>query len=326
MTSSYDIDGVSVEVSGSPAAADDARSRLRPMQVSMVRRPNVSMEFRSGVAAPAHVGWPRMRPVYDPPAGTVLYSDAHDLLAVQTAHGVSALCRPSHSQARIWAGDGSPAARRLASHAVFTLCLVELLRARQRFNLHAAALSARGAGLLVAGSSGAGKSTLTVALLRAGFAFMSDDTCFLVRRRGGITVVPLPDAIDVTDTTIGFFGELAPLLHDPVPDGSLKRQLHPESIYDVAYGGPCTAGVIVFPDRMRAAESRLEPMAAAEALLELTPNLLLTAPLRAQEHLEILADLVRTSSCYRLLAGTDFTRQAQLLGDLLQQTPAAVSG
>ena len=66
-----------------------------------------------------------------------------------------------------------------------------------------------GQGLLFTGASGAGKSTLTVALLRAGFGLLGDDTLFLTQNEEGIRALAFPDEVDVTEQTIGFFPELS---------------------------------------------------------------------------------------------------------------------
>jgi len=67
----------------------------------------------------------------------------------------------------------------LATHPLLTIALVETMKRFGRFPLHAAGLARQGKGVLVPGASGSGKSTTSVALVRAGFDFLSDDTVFL---------------------------------------------------------------------------------------------------------------------------------------------------
>jgi energy-coupling factor transporter ATP-binding protein EcfA2 len=55
-----------------------------------------------------------------------------------------------------------------------------LLGASVVTDLHAACVSRNGKGILLVGDSGAGKSTLAYACARAGFAFTSDDTSYLI--------------------------------------------------------------------------------------------------------------------------------------------------
>ena len=261
---------------------------------------------------------PAARVVYDSPVGEVSYRDADDMLRVRYGGVVDAACCASAGRARIRYAAGSREARWIASHPVLTICLGELLRRRGRFPLHAAALAAGGQGLLLAGRSGAGKSTLALALLRAGFGFLGDDGCFLAPEPGGVRVLALPDEIDVTDTTVALFPELGFLRGRRPPAGSRKRQLNPEEARGGASLAECTARALVFPRLSGEPRSRLEPMSAAEALLELVPNVLLTEPARGRAHLAALAELARECTCHRLWTGRDLAAVPSLLGGLLR--------
>ncbi len=67
----------------------------------------------------------------------------------------------------------------LAAYPYFTIPLMEVMKRRGRFPLHAGCVAKEGRGLLLAGTSGSGKSTLTAALVRDGWDFLSDDTVFI---------------------------------------------------------------------------------------------------------------------------------------------------
>ena len=114
---------------------------------------------------------------------------------------------------------------------MFNFCLVELLKRRERYSLHAAGFCVGGRGLLLPGTSGAGKSTLSLALLRAGCSFLGDDTLFLAAGPDGLRVMAFPDEVDITDETAGFFPELHGLLRRPKPSGGPKRQILAEEVY-----------------------------------------------------------------------------------------------
>jgi hypothetical protein len=58
-------------------------------------------------------------------------------------------------------------------------------------------------------------------------------------------------------------------------------------------------------------------LSPGEALLELAPNVLLTEARSSQAHLDVLAELVERSDCYRLATGTDLQGAVELLGALL---------
>jgi hypothetical protein len=208
------------------------------------------------------------------------------------------------------------------SHPLFTLPLVELLKHRGLYGLHAGGVcrdgrdGRDGRAVLLPGTSGSGKSTLTLALARAGFGFLGDDTLFLARSSEGLKVLAFPDEFDLTDQTVAFFPELASLLDVDRPDGWRKRQLRAEQVYR-ANGAEvvweCDPGLLVFPRVAGVRESRLAPMPKDEALLELAPNVLLTDPASSQAHFDALAELVERSDCWRLETGTDLDEAVRLL-------------
>ena len=79
----------------------------------------------------------------------------------------------------------------------------------------------------------------------------------------------------------------------------------------------CEPAALVFPRITRAGASRLEPIPAHEALMELLPNVLLTEPRACQAHLDALAQVTSVIPCYRLWTGDDFDELPALLGDLI---------
>src|SRR5829696_1466585 len=58
---------------------------------------------------------------------------------------------------------------------LFHLALIELLRCRGLYTIHATALEKQGRGILIPGNSGRGKTTSFISLLRAGYRYLSDD-------------------------------------------------------------------------------------------------------------------------------------------------------
>ena len=261
------------------------------------------------------------RPVYVPRHGTVTYSDAEDRLYLDLDDRARAVCDVARGETRV---ETRVAARRpaddatwLLSHPVLTLPLVEQLKRRGLYSVHAAAVAVDGRALLVAGTSGAGKSTLALALLRAGLDFLGDDMCFLTDRGDGLRVCAFPDEVDVTDETARLFPELHALLDEPRHPGWPKRRLLPEAVFDVRFVRECRPGVIVFPRVAGTERSVLTPMSPGAALVALAPNVLLTEPRAAQAHLDALAGLVEASDCYALETGRDLDALPAVLARLL---------
>jgi hypothetical protein len=96
------------------------------------------------------------------------------------------------------------------------VALIECLRARGRYPLHAAGLIAPdGRVVLVPGTKGAGKSTLTLALIERGFSVLSDDTLFVERRAGGIALIGYRKRFHVRPDLLERRPDLAPLVRRP---------------------------------------------------------------------------------------------------------------
>ncbi len=258
------------------------------------------------------------RPVYDPPLGEVVYDDAADRLFIGYGPRLRVLCEPERGRACASAAGMEEEDLWSLSHPLFTLPLVELLKRRGLFGLHAGGVCRDGKALLLPGTSGSGKSTLTLALARAGFGLLGDDTLFLARRpEEGVRVLAFPDEFDLTDQTVSFFPELKALAGEARPAGWRKRQVRVEEAYGAPVAWECAPAVLVFPRVAGVRHSELEPLSAGEALLELAPNVLLTEPRSSQAHLDALAALVEASECFRLATGTDLDEAVRAVGGLL---------
>jgi hypothetical protein len=161
-----------------------------------------------------------------------------------------------------------------------------------------------------------GKTTLTTGLVRAGFDYLTDEAVSFDPDTGDIEAYPKPLSIDAGSQFL--FPELEP----PVPPGSERPkdaqwQVPPSSIRPDSVAGPCRARWVVFPKYEEGASTRLEPVARAEALVELTKN-----TFRFREHprraLDTLAAVIRDVDCYRLSVGR--------LDEAVEQVAALMEG
>jgi len=258
----------------------------------------------------------RWRPVYDSPAGEVLYSDLLDCLYMTYEDRARLLCDPRHGTSRLSLVRSDAAASEtewLASHPLFTLPLIEMLKRRGGYNVHAAGLSLGGCGLLLAGTSGAGKSTLALALARAGWGFMGDDMLFLTQHGGAQRVLAFPDEVDAAEQTLSLLPELRPVLERPLARGWPKRPVWIEDVYAADLVRECRPMAVVLPRVAHTEASVLTPIEPAEAFLSLAPNVLLTEPRSSQAHLDALGALVRNTACFRLETGRDLDAVPDLL-------------
>lgn len=325
----YQLHGLTLAVRGLegwPEAAAALRSRLASILARDERDGNTPPDLAFEICRSSGPGHDlerpdRIRSVYDPPLGEVVYDDRADLLYIEHGPRLRALCEPVAGRARFSAIQPDEHDLWLLSHPLFSLPFVEMLKRRGLYSLHAAGLSANGRALVLPGTSGSGKSTLAVALARAGLGFLGDDTLFLSSGAEGLRVLAFPDEVDLTEQSLGFFPEVGPWL-TPATDGWQKRQLPAGRVFDTEIVWESAPGVLVFPQIAGRRKSRLEPIDAGEALLELVPNVLLTEPVSSQAHLDALASLARSSRCYRLQTGTDLDSAARLLLDLLEEKAA----
>lgn len=208
------------------------------------------------------------------------------------------------------------------SHPLFTIPLHVILKQQGRYMVHAATLAHEGHGLLVSGVSGAGKTTLALALVRAGWEFLGDDTVFVSAQGPDWIGHGFPDEVDITPQTAGFFPELAPWSRPLVPGERPKRAVCAAQVYGIQPRWDCQPRVLVFPQSIRTGETRLEPMAPSEALVGLMNNVLRTDRAGSQGHLDALAGLVRQCDCYRVWTGQDFGEIPGRMRELLRRREA----
>ncbi len=263
----------------------------------------------------------RLRSVYDPPVGEVVYAAATDQLYISYGEDARVLCDVRQERVQVSYTEAAQDNLWLLTCPLLTIPLMELLKRRQRYSLHAAGVCIDGAGVVMPGTSGAGKTTLTLALLRGGWDMLSDDMLFLTD--GGahapddIHALAFPDAIDITEATARFFSELQAWARQPTERGWMKHQLRFEAVYGCRFAWSCEPSVLVFPSVAEEGTSRLIPISQDEALFELAPNVLLTEAVSSQRHLDHLAALARTCQCYRMAVGRDFDVIPDMLRGLL---------
>lgn len=309
----YDFHGVRMLVHAErPAVGQAVDARLRHFRSpSASGKHDIAIELTDGrTPAAAGVG----RPVYDTPFGPVTYDDAADQLWSDCGGQAWLDVHAGAGLAHLWATDASW----LISHPLLTIALVELLKRRSLFALHAAAMATtEGAVVLFPGASGAGKTTLALGLLRQGWGFLADDMVFLSDH----TVLGFPDEVDVSEDTAALFPGIGPALHRPAAGDRAKRPLLIEDAFDDPPVRSGRAAAIVLPHVGAGEESRLTPVGPDEALVALAPNVLLTDVAASQAHLDALAALVRSTPCFALATGRDFRRVSQLLAGVVERRP-----
>jgi hypothetical protein len=319
---SYLFHGVPISLAGNDEAVALAEERFRRFPPAPVGAPPATFEFCHPLNGDGHaIERPagEARPFYELPGGEASYYHASERLYISYYRdGVRALSDLARGHTQLSYLEPDTYSLYLASHPFVTLPLVELLKRRGLYNLHAAGLCIDGQGLLLSGNSGAGKTTLAVALVRAGFDFLSDDMLFLTSGRDGLRILGFPDQSDVADETVSMFPELRAALNPVGLRLGPKSQIRVEEFYEANTVWECRPAVVVFPRIGHTEQSVLTSVGRDEALLELLPNLFLTETVSSQAHLDALTRLAREARCYRLEAGRDFDALADRLRSLVQ--------
>lgn len=198
-------------------------------------------------------------------------------------------------------------------------------RAHGCYPLHAAAVEFAGQRLLLPGPSGSGKTTLSLALVRGGGAWRADDKLLFTRRAGATRAISLYRNANVHPDTAARFAELRFVLDRPPLDRTnAKRACQMEEVAPRVDLREFTPSILVFPEVVPAARSRVVPLARPAAHLMLasqSPTCSHRPRLRAQ--VEALAGLARELPAYRLLAGQDVLEAPASVASLLR---AALDG
>jgi len=114
---------------------------------------------------------------------------------------------------------------------LFHLALIELLRRRDLYTIHATALEYNGRAVLIPGNSGRGKTTSFISLLRSGYRYLSDDHPLLQDSGAHVEVLPFPIKINYTDATAQFFPEVKSAAEQLFHPGGPNRFFYAADLY-----------------------------------------------------------------------------------------------
>jgi hypothetical protein len=168
--------------------------------------------------------------------------------------------------------------------------------------MHAGGVECEGRGLVFPAAMEAGKTTLVAGLVRAGFGYLTDEAVAVDETT--LCIRPYPKPLSIERESWFLFPELEPSAD--LPNDAYKNeqwQVPPSAIRPDAVGEPCPIDVVVFPRYRAGAETTLEPLRRAEALIELAENTF-AFDTNARQRLDALAEVVRPAECLRLQMGS----------------------
>jgi hypothetical protein len=184
--------------------------------------------------------------------------------------------------------------------------LMEMLRHRGVFPIHAAALARDGRGYLFFGQGGNGKTTVALALIKSGFQYLADDKLLLRREPEGVAALAVSRRFNIDPDMARHYPELGVLAALPPLPHSVKRAFDVSQLYPGAFAPECRVGVIVHVRRRPGERGRLVPLSPTASFLELTRHTVVSVDREgAACQLGLLRDLVRQSRSYRLDNGDD---------------------
>jgi hypothetical protein len=144
--------------------------------------------------------------------------------------------------------------------------LPPLLRRQGYYMLHGFAATRHGRAILLVGQSGSGKTTTGLALLRAGWEFLCNDTVMLQALPDGIYALPFPGQPGIRPKT---FKLLPWLLEAPLQFVSEQQWLLQTTIWPGRWAEPALVSTVYFPQIDGRGPSRLHPLPAAVGLSRL---------------------------------------------------------
>lgn len=158
---------------------------------------------------------------------------------------------------------------------------------------HAAALTWQESGLILSGTSGQGKSSLSLALIKHGCKFLSDDIACVDPARNQLE--PFARKLNLRQRGLPILNRLLPK-KEIIPGSTDMEEIFPDSI-----GGPAPLRCL-FLLRGFADQATIRPVPQHQALLEALQNSHTLVQQPAQALLRF-APLFSRMRCYELLAG-----------------------
>jgi hypothetical protein len=211
-------------------------------------------------------------------------------------------------------------ARRYVLSDLLLAPLMEMLKQRGYYGLHAATLSRNGTGYLFPATAGQGKTTVALGLLKQGFQYAGDDKVLLREQDGEIAALAFTRRFNI-DPDIGdryrelaFVADLEPL---PLCE---KRPVDVSAVYPGSFVPRCRPGFVIHLQRTPGAESRIVPLSRPESFARLVRQTILAFDQRvALRQLALFGRLLERAHSYLLYNGDDLYGDPARLAELLPQ-------
>lgn len=175
--------------------------------------------------------------------------------------------------------------------------------------LHCACIAKNNKGYLLAGPSRSGKSTLTMALARAGFAFLSDDRTFCSTRNGRLSASGVVSSLKLRQEAQVWFEDLALPESREIERGESILRFDPESQLGLKRAKSCEPENLIFLDRRNLGQRDMyqreepqfciQPLSPREAAQRLDRELMAEPPELMEKQRRVIQRLVAIP-CWQL--------------------------
>lgn len=196
--------------------------------------------------------------------------------------------------------------------------IMEMLKQRGYYGLHAATLARGGCGYLFPATAGQGKTTVALGLLKGGFHYAGDDKTLLREQDGEIAALAFTRRFNIDPDIgdryheLGFVAGLDPL---PLCD---KRPVDVSSVYPGSFTPRCRPRFIIHLQRAHRTESRIVPLTRSDSFDRLVRQTILALDRTvASKQLALLGRLIQGADSYLLLNGDDLYGEPARLAALL---------
>ena len=198
-----------------------------------------------------------------------VYRSRSHLLSLTADGGNFGVCDLTAAFAYAW--FTAPAARHpsYVRHYFLDAIGYTLISHRYLAPVHGACISRDGRGILLCGAAGAGKSTLAYACARKGWAFISDDSSFMVRNLNDRTIIGNPYKMRFRPSATRLFPELAGRVAVFAPNGKPTIEVPTSELEFVQTARVATIECIVFLNRRAGAAPTLVQFSRETAFQEL---------------------------------------------------------
>jgi hypothetical protein len=215
-----------------------------------------------------------------------------------------------------------PGFSKLSAKAQLDLFLIgfnELMASAGHFDLHGAALSHVHASVLLVGATRTGKSTAALALVAAGWRYVSDDA-LLLSDENPVRARSFRHPFNVDPRLASHYPAIQSHFRGhEAEDG--KRFLDVERAYPGQFLDSCVPSHLVFTRLSGRQQTRIDSLEAGEAmtrLIQQSPSLAFRGR-HARAHLAVLARLMRQVRPFVLSAGKDARARPDILHERLAE-------